>query len=184
MTDRLFAVAALAFAGGYYALAASIPASDLSDGTGPAGLPMTYAAVLAGLAGVLLFQARGAKPDAAGVAPPTAASLAAPAVVPGTDGRPPTPQTGIAWRPVLTLLVGVGYVAVAPVVGYVPAIALLIAGATLTHGGRLDGRTVMIALAGALALWVLFVWFLGIDQPQGWLTDPGTALSGDPASLP
>jgi len=149
MKDRLFAGVSLATAVGYYALASRIQASDLSDGTGPAGLPLTYAVLLGALALVLLAQS----------AFPLRRTRASTA--PAVDG------TTWSWRPLATLGAGIGYVAFVPALGYVPAITALITAATLTNGGRLTPRTVAVALGGAFALWALFVWFLGIEQPQG-----------------
>lgn len=149
MKDRLFAGASLATAVGYYALASGIQASDLADATGPAGLPLTYAVLLGSLALVLLAQSA--------FPPRRPPSVAAPAAH----------VTNWSWRPLATLGAGVGYVVLVPTLGYVPAITALITAATLTNGGRLTPRTVAVALGGALMLWALFVWFLGIEQPQG-----------------
>lgn len=157
MRDRIFAVVSLAVAAGYYNLAARLPESDLSDATGPAGLPVTYAILLGLLSLALLATSFTSTPAA------------------GATGVSVPPGPGAVTRPLATLAAGAGYVLAVPVIGYVPAIAALIAAGTVAQGGRLNARTAIVAAGGAAALWLLFVWFLGIEQPSGWWplwTDP------------
>jgi hypothetical protein len=150
MRDRLFGLASLALAGGYYLLARNVPASELADTTGPAGLPVIYAAVLAALGVTLVLRSGKAE-------------------VPLTAVRP----MGVRHvrNAALTLAVGVLYVVAAPVVGYLPAVAALIAATAWAYGARLNVRTLVVAVSGAAVLWLLFVWLLGIPQPSGWWPD-------------
>ena len=150
MRDRVFGLAALALAGAYYLLARNVQASELADATGPAGLPVIYAAVLAGLAVTLVFQSGKA------TIPPRAAR--------------PTVGRGIR-NAALTLAVGVLYVVAVPVVGYVAGVAALIAATAWAYGASLGVRTAVVAVSGAAVLWLLFVWLLGIPQPSGWWPD-------------
>ena len=65
------------------------------------------------------------------------------------------------------LIIGVLYVAIVPWLGYVPSIAMLIAGTAWYQGGAVNGRVIVVAASGALLLWLLFVAFLRIPQPSG-----------------
>ena len=150
MKDRLFGLASLALAGGYYLFARRLPESELADTTGPAGLPVIYAAVLVGLAATLLLRSGGPE------LPPTAVRRV------GARGLRPA---------MLTLLVGVLYVAAVPAVGYVVGVAALIAATAWVYGASLNVRTAVVAVGGAVVLWLLFVWLLGIPQPSGWWPD-------------
>ena len=149
--DVVLGCAALALAVAYYFAAAAIPDTLLSDTIGPRGLPKIYAVVLAGLALVLIAGGRGQwegrtkkrEGDASGANP-----------------------LGLA-RPLGMLMIGALYVVVVPWLGYVPTIAVLIAGTTYYQGGVMSGRVAITAVAGALFLWLLFVALLDIPQPAG-----------------
>jgi hypothetical protein len=69
------------------------------------------------------------------------------------------------------LLIGVLYVAIVPWLGYLPSIAMLIAGTAWYQGGAINRRVVVVSASGALILWLLFVAFLRIPQPPGvWIS--------------
>jgi ABC-type cobalamin transport system permease subunit len=55
---------------------------------------------------------------------------------------------------------------VAPLVGFGPALALLIAAIALYEGAVPSWRMALVAVAGALAFWLLFVQLLGVEQPR------------------
>jgi len=167
--DFVLGCAALALAVAYYLAAAAIPDTLLSDAIGPQGLPKIYAVVLSGLALILIggslrtmrkperVCATGSESvrelDASGASATLDASVASP--------------IGLA-RPLGMLVIGVLYVIVVPWLGYVPTIALLIAGTTYYQGGMMSGRVAITAIAGAIGLWLLFVALLHIPQPAGF----------------
>lgn len=153
--DLAFGLALLALAGGYYASAAAIPASFLDDVVGPAGLPKAYGLVLAALAALQVVRALvGRRRSPAGTVRG--------AGVGGVDSR-------IA----VTLGLGVAYAVVLPWLGYPASIALLLGATAGYMAGGIDRRVTAVAVAGAAAFWLLFVWLLGIPQPEGiWTSGP------------
>ena len=68
-------------------------------------------------------------------------------------------------------LLGIGalYIPAALLLGYVPALFLLIAGIALYERAKLSWRMGAIAAAGAVLFWLLFVALLGVRQPQSIL---------------
>ena len=153
--DLAFGLAMLALAGGYYITAAAIPASFLDDIVGPAGLPKTYSLVLAGLAGVQVVRSLVVmrRPPAGTVRSPGGALL---------DSR-------IA----VTLGIGIVYGVVLPWLGYPTSIALLLVSTAGYMAGGVSKRVVAVAMAGGAVFWLLFVWLLGIPQPEGvWTSGP------------
>ena len=143
--DLVFGVVCLALAAGYYAMAAAIPESALSDTVGAQGLPKTYAIVLAVLSSILVVRS---------IARTGAASARA------TQRSPVLRVAGM-------LVIGILYLAVVPWLGYVLALTGLIAATTYYQGGGLNARVAAVALSGALVFWVLFVAVLGIPHPPG-----------------
>jgi putative tricarboxylic transport membrane protein len=65
--------------------------------------------------------------------------------------------------------IAAGYVLVAPLVGFAPALALLIAAVAVYEGMRPSWRVAVVAAAGACAFWLLFVQILGVEQPRSLL---------------
>jgi putative tricarboxylic transport membrane protein len=151
--DLVFGSATLALAAVYYALTVTIPQSDLADPIGPQGLPKTYAAVLAVLAIILI-----------------ARSIKRPANLAPTNPEPANPRTNEPanlGRVIGMLLIGVGYIVVLPWLGYLLSVAALIAATTYFQGGSINLRSILVAISGALCLWVLFIWLLRIQYPAG-----------------
>ncbi len=140
--DLVFGVACLAFAAGYYLMAAAIPESALSDAVGPQGLPKTYAVVLGALSLVLILRSW-----------KTRLSVSARRV----------PIMRVAGM----IVIGTVYLAVVPWTGYILALAGLIAATTYYQGGGLNGRVALVAVSGAVFFWILFVAVLGIPHPPG-----------------
>ncbi len=68
-------------------------------------------------------------------------------------------------------LLGVGalYIPFALLLGYVPALFLLIACIALYEKAKPSWRMAAIAMGGALMFWLLFVALLGVRQPQSIL---------------
>jgi hypothetical protein len=64
------------------------------------------------------------------------------------------------------LAIAAGYVIVAPLVGFGPALALLIAAVAVYEGMRFSWRVAVVAVGGAFAFWLLFVQLLGVEQPR------------------
>jgi putative tricarboxylic transport membrane protein len=150
--DCLFGIATLALAAGYYAMAVGIPQSQLADAVGPQGLPKTYAFLLAGLSLALIVRSLPARQTAR---PTSEAPRDA-----GIDRR-------VLWRVAGMLLNGIVYILMVPWLGYAISVAALIAATTCFQGGGLNRRTVVVALSGAMLLWLLFVWLLRIQYPAG-----------------
>jgi putative tricarboxylic transport membrane protein len=144
--DLAFGITTLIVAAIYYALTITIQQSDLADPIGPQGLPKTYALVLAVLSIVLI-----------------ARSMRRPA---NPGSRIPDPGSPIP-RVIGMLLLGVAYILVLPWLGYLLSVAGLIAATTYFQGGSISGRTIFVAISGAVCFWVLFIWLLRIQYPAG-----------------
>lgn len=136
----------LALSAAYYWMATTLPVSQLADAIGPQGLPKTYAVVL-GLLSILLIAG-----SVRGVRAPAPA---------GAGGRASLP------RAMGTLLIGIVYIAVAPWLGYMLSITALILATTYYQGGALTRYSAVVALAGGVLFWVLFVVLMGVAQPPG-----------------
>ena len=134
----------------YYAATLQIPESSLSDEVGAQGMPLILA-VLLGLLGVLV--------TARGLILRRKPVLAAEVRSDDEDEAPPRRALGF-------LAIAAGYVIVAPLVGFAPALALLIAAIAIYEGAVPSWRTALVAIAGALGFWLLFVRLLGVEQPQ------------------
>ena len=147
--DIAFGGACLALAAGYYWMAAAIPESALSDTVGPQGLPTTYAIVLGALSLILIARSAPWKRVHRN-APPS-----------------PFPLPPSIVRVAGMLVIGILYLVVVPVLGYVLSLAGLLAATTYYQGGGLNARVAVVALSGAILFWVLFVAVLGIPHPPG-----------------
>lgn len=150
MRQFICGLSALALAGAYYAAAAGVPTSFLSDDVGADGMPKALAIAL-GLLGVL------------------AISLAA--VHRKIAAAGPTRGGGIAVhvRALGMLALGVVYTALTPWLGYLMATIALIFFVAAYSGQRLSLRLSAISGAGGLMLWVMFVKLLGVAMPSGIL---------------
>lgn len=143
----------LALALPYYLMADAIPTSLLSDAVGPGGLPKTYALILAGLSLILMGQSAARRRRAAARALWTAGAVRI--------------ERAQLLRGGGMLAIGFFYVLMVPHLGYIPTIALLIAGTTYYQGGTMTRQVGIVALCGALFFWLLFVLVLRIPQPPG-----------------
>ena len=156
--DFVCGLLSLALAGVYYALASDIQSSQLADDVGADGLPKIYAYALGALGAVLTLSnlpLRATLDDSAKATTSSAQDL-------------------VQLRRALGILaIGVGYVLLAPVIGYVPAIALVIIGTAVYQGGALDWRLALIGVLGAGFLWLVFVALLHIKLPSGVLMSWG-----------
>lgn len=153
LRDVLLGCCTLAVAAAYYASAAAMPASLLDDAVGPAGMPRIYGALLALLS--LVTIARGGLAwRAAAVARPSPVDDA------GEGRTAPLRAVGL-------LALGALYVAIVPTVGYLAGVALLLFATTWYQARRVTRTAAVVAVSGAVGLWLLFVAILGIQQPAG-----------------
>ena len=150
--DLFFGITTLVVAALYYGLAVAIPQSDLADPVGPQGLPRVYALLLAALSLILIARSLGRSP-----------STPEP---PNPESRIPNPGSGIP-RVIGMLLIGVAYIIVLPWLGYLLSVAALITATIYFQGGVINGRSILVALSGAVCLWLLFIWLLRIQYPAG-----------------
>jgi putative tricarboxylic transport membrane protein len=163
--DFVFGSLTLAAAGVYYALTLTIPPSDLADPIGPQGLPKTYAIVLAVLSIVLILRSR-KRPANLANREPTNPEPANPEPANRPDPGSRVPSHG-RLRVAGMLLIGIAYILVIPWLGYLLSVAMLIVTTTYFQGGPISRRSILVALAGAAFLWVLFIWLLRIQYPAG-----------------
>lgn len=143
----------LGLAGAYYWAMRQIPDSSLSDEVGAQGLPLILAVLLAGLALALVLR---------GLAVSRRRPLTSEASADDDETAPLPRALGFA-------AIAAGYVLVAPLVGFAPALALLIAAIAVYEGMRPSWRVAVVATAGAIAFWLLFVQILGVEQPRSLL---------------
>jgi cell division protein FtsW (lipid II flippase) len=76
-------------------------------------------------------------------------------------------RTAPPLRAIGFLLFGAAYILLLPYVGYLAAIALLLAGIAIYEGAARDWKVPAVALGGALFFWAVFVKLLGVQQPPG-----------------
>jgi putative tricarboxylic transport membrane protein len=146
--DMLCGVIGLALAASYYALADALPVSLLSDEIGADGVPKSLAVGLALCSLLLIGRAalvRGA---------------------PSGDGSSSALDHA---RSLGIIVLGALYAALAPVIGYVPALALLLAATALYFGAGFSLRLVLVSTLGAGLFWAMFAKMLGVAMPQGSL---------------
>ena len=141
----------LAVAGLYYLGTRQIAHSSLEDGVGADGLPVMLAILLAGLALLLMLRSFIVASRSSGAA--------------AADGEYHAKFT----RALGLLAIAGGYTVVAPIIGYVPALVLLIAAVALYEGARPSWRLAAVAVLGAGGFWLFFVWLLGVEQPSSLL---------------
>lgn len=76
-----------------------------------------------------------------------------------------------AWREHRSALgmlgLGIGYVLLLPILGYALSIALLIASVAIYSGRRPGLELAAVAIGGTAALYIIFVWLLGVRMPEG-----------------
>ncbi len=139
----------LVVAGAYHWATLQIPDSSLSDEVGAQGMPRILGLLLAVLGALIIVR---------GLATAGKAAVAAGAGEQAERDAPLPRALGL-------LAIAAGYILVAPLVGYGPALALLIAAVAIYEGMRFSWRLAVVAAAGALAFWFLFVRLLGVEQP-------------------
>ena len=150
--DALSGIVLLVVAVAYYWATLQIPESSLSDEVGAQGLPRILGVLLAGLA--LLILIRGILMSRKRLV----------AEVDAGEDPDASPRRALGF-----LAIAAGYVIVSPLVGYGPALALLIAAVAVYEGAKPSWRTAVIAIGGAVVFWLLFVQLLGVEQPSSTL---------------
>jgi putative tricarboxylic transport membrane protein len=136
-----------------------IQVSALGDTVGSAGFPLILGWMLAGAGAVLIVQTLvRARLAGAGAAAAPDAEV--------TEARP-----GHAFRRAAGLVaIAAAFVALLPILGYVLAVALMLAAVMLYQGLPFARHTLLVAVAGAAFLYGLFGLLLGIPVPRGiWL---------------
>jgi putative tricarboxylic transport membrane protein len=145
LRDIAFALGAMLLGAAWYHQASIIEDSLLSDAVGAGGVPKVLAAVMAGTGALLLLRTLLARPPQDG---------------PGRGATPHLKAAGL-------LALMIGYVLLAPLLGYPLAIALFAAAAATYAGARLGPVTAAFGAGVALVLWLGFVKLLGVTFPAG-----------------
>lgn len=146
----------------------AIPVSPLEGQVGAAGFPKLLALSLGGLALIRIAQTL-LTARRAGVPSSPAAGAAAEREAPGLAWRQHGRAAGM-------LGIGIGYILLLPILGYVLSIGLLIAAVALYSHRRLSRGLVVIAIVGAGVLYVMFVWLLQVPMPAGIWGELGTVF--------
>ncbi len=149
--DAVVGAVILAFAGLYWLAAGTIRHSSLDDSIGAGGLPNTLAALLAGLAVLLILR--------------SLALRQRPATQPVSEGQGERPQAHL--RALGMLALGVAYLLVVPTLGYTVSVALLVGAVALYNHQALSMRLVLVAVLVAAGFYLLFVQLLDIPLPPG-----------------
>jgi len=158
--DLAFGGTMLALSAGYYWMAVAIPRSQLADAVGPQGLPRVYALLLGVLSLTMIvksFRRRAQVPSVAATPPP----------VPGRESAGAGPRFPL-WRVAGMLAIGILYILVAPWLGYLLSIAVLLLATTYYQGGAINRQVVLVSLSGGVLFWLLFVVLMRVRQPPGW----------------
>jgi putative tricarboxylic transport membrane protein len=143
----------LALAAGYWWLSRAIPESSLSDEVGADGLPRLLALALAVVACLLVGKGL------------MAARIPAPVESADDD----TPENAPLPRALGFAAIGVGYMLVAPLLGFSVGIAALIVAVAVYEREALSPRLLAVAIGAGLGFWLVFVRFLGTEQPTSSL---------------
>ena len=147
--DTICGALGLVLAVAYFVLADALPVSLLSDEIGADGVPKSLAVGLALCS--LLLVGRSVLLRKASSERDEAVSL-----------REHAHSLGI-------IALGAVYTAIAPAIGYPPALALLLVAAALYFGTAFTVRLVLVSALGAALFWALFVKMLGVAMPSGSL---------------
>ncbi|MBI2255518.1 MAG: tripartite tricarboxylate transporter TctB family protein [Proteobacteria bacterium] len=164
--DLMVGVVLIALAILYWLGADHIPNSILEGSIGADALPKMLGVALGILSLVLVLES----------------FLAARAA--SAEGSHESPREG-GWRThryaLGMLCIGIGYVALVESIGYICAIAYLLAAVTLLAGGASRKVVIGFAVIGAIFFWALFVYVLEIRQPKGFWPDLWMSFRSTPA---
>lgn len=153
--DVIIAVGFLGLAGLYWIGADNISESILGGGVGSDALPKLLAGTLAVFCAILILRSLAAR---------RRQQPAAPAAEPDEEEGD---QRRLHIRAAGMLAIGAGYVVLVETIGYMPAIALLLAAVVSYVGGASARQVALFAVIGGVAFWAFFVAFLGIHEPPG-----------------
>lgn len=142
-------MAAIIIGAVYYYLALQIRETSLADTVGPAGVPKGFAFIMIGLGLALIVQSLVMRHGE----PLITAHW-------NEDRRRMLRAGGL-------LLIGVLYLLIVPLLGYLLTIAFLVMAVAAYQGAPVSLKLMGIGLGGALALWTTFVWLLRIPMPVG-----------------
>ena len=152
--DVWIGVVMLALAIVYWLEADKIRISPLDGPVGASGLPKSLAYALGVLAIVLILR-----------------SVASAVLAKRPKGEGDLEEQPFTWRPHLRALgilaIGVGYLLLVSLLGYVITVAALLLAVSLYIGAAFDLRTILVAVIGGVIYHLLFVEFLGIPLPPG-----------------
>jgi hypothetical protein len=152
--DAIVGIVLLAIAGIYWLGADAIPRSPLGGEVGAEGLPKALAYALATLSAILIARSIWEKRA-------------------GTER--PLPEEARSRRGHLRalgiLVLGIAYIALLPYLGYALSIILLVGIAAWYNGKPLSWELVATAVATGVVFYLLFVIFLDIRLPAGFLPD-------------
>jgi hypothetical protein len=154
--DAIVGAVILAAAGIYWHAAGTIRRSSLDDSVGAAGVPNTLAAILAGLAVLLILRSLVLR------------SRQAPRTVEAVDEARPDEAPRAHFRALGMLVLGVLYLLIVPVLGYAVSIALLLAAVALYNHRKAALELALFAVLGSAGFYLLFVKILGIPLPAGF----------------
>lgn len=155
MKDLILGVIAVSFGAFYMREASRIPRSALGDAVGAGGVPLVLGIVMC-VCGVLLV-ARTLWLWRAGTFVPAAVSD-----VFADPGRLFVMAGGM-------IALTIAYLALLDPLGYLIAMALYLAVVIQFQRVPLSARSLLVAVGGAIGLWLMFDAFLGIDLPKGLL---------------
>lgn len=158
-TDFCLGLGAIALSAGYLYVASGIQESLLSDAVGAGGVPRALGWVMAALGLLLCVRSVSfAAGPAKAATPPPQDSAAAP------SRHPHLQALGL-------LGILIGYVVLAPYLGYAVAVAVLVAAVAAYGGAAIDRSLLLISAAGGLVLWLVFAKVLGISMQASVLLD-------------
>lgn len=148
----------------YWIAGTRLPRSLLSDEIGADGLPHGLAVALAAVSTLIAARALLAR---------FAISRERGQGVPSgpVGGQLPSPDPVLRHlRALGVAAIGFAYLAIAPELGYLAAVTLLVAATARCYGQPFSWRMLAIAACGATVLWLVFARLLGLAMPSSpWL---------------
>jgi len=148
MRDIVTSLLIMGLAGVYYITADALPRSFLSDEIGAEGYPKLLSIALFGFACILLVQgflSRHIK----------------------TSASQKQKEKHAAQKAAIMLLIGIGYLIAVPILGYAPAVGLLIFTVAVFQGEPVSRKLVLTGVLSACSFWLFFVYVLDIPMPAG-----------------